>query len=126
MSLRIRDYKKEYAYLKVWRAKNRDKHRLIDKRHYGKHKKEIADRRKRCRSANPDRLNDYEKRPERKAKKAVRLKAQRAVPLGSSCELCPEDDIRTVGLERHHPDYSEPLIVVTVCSECNKWIEVSA
>jgi len=49
--------------------------------------------------------------------------ASRDIPLGSECELCPEDDIRTEKLERHHPDYNEPLIIVTVCKECHEGLE---
>jgi hypothetical protein len=40
----------------------------------------------------------------------------------SQCEICPEDDIRTTTLERHHPDYDYPEIIVTVCQECHKWV----
>lgn len=42
------------------------------------------------------------------------------VPLGKECELCPEDDKRTENLERHHPDYNYPEIIVTVCKECHE------
>lgn len=46
------------------------------------------------------------------------------IPLGSECELCPEDDVKTEDLERHHPDYSYPEIFVTCCSQCHKWLRI--
>lgn len=38
------------------------------------------------------------------------------VPLAKSCERCGVSGIRLV---RHHPDYSEPKKVITLCSLCH-------
>jgi hypothetical protein len=43
--------------------------------------------------------------------------------LGLFCELCPDDDVRTENLERHHPDYTYPEIVVTLCKECHEGLD---
>ena len=48
------------------------------------------------------------------------VKAWRKVPLEPQCELCGT----TEGLERHHPDYSKPLIVTTLCRYCHKNIHI--
>jgi hypothetical protein len=44
--------------------------------------------------------------------------ARRHSSLSSQCELCGS----TENLERHHPDYSEPTITVTVCRLCHTFI----
>ena len=41
--------------------------------------------------------------------------ADRKTTLGSKCEFCGSTEY----LERHHPDYSKPLEVITVCKSCN-------
>jgi hypothetical protein len=41
--------------------------------------------------------------------------AHRLVPLGSHCVLCGA----TKNLQRHHPDYSKPLEIVTLCQPCH-------
>ncbi len=47
---------------------------------------------------------------------AVRKAAQRAVPLtGATCERCGAVD----GLQRHHPDYSQPTLVQILCQPCH-------
>lgn len=49
-------------------------------------------------------------------KERAQLNANRKVPLASCCADCG-----SVGdLERHHPDYSKPLEVVTLCPTCHK------
>lgn len=37
---------------------------------------------------------------------------------GCVCEFCEA----TENLDRHHPDYDLPLIIVIACSSCHKWI----
>jgi hypothetical protein len=41
--------------------------------------------------------------------------ARHHVNVGSQCEICDS----TENLERHHPDYAERLVVVTVCRACH-------
>lgn len=58
-----------------------------------------------------------------KDRKSARNNAQRNLPLCNKvCELCPEDDV-CPATQRHHPDYSEPLIVVYCCDECHRWAD---
>lgn len=38
--------------------------------------------------------------------------------LASECELCHS----TVNLCGHHPDYTEPHIIVTLCHSCHQWV----
>jgi hypothetical protein len=40
----------------------------------------------------------------------------RKVPISSNCFKCGS----TTQLERHHPDYSKPLEIVTLCDSCHK------
>lgn len=39
----------------------------------------------------------------------------RSIPIGDKCEICGA----TEGLEKHHPDYSKPLEVITLCRSCH-------
>lgn len=48
-------------------------------------------------------------------KTRARVLANQLIELGSECEICGSSD----NLMRHHPDYSEPLVIVTVCSGCH-------
>lgn len=45
------------------------------------------------------------------------------IPMEKFCELCPKDDSRIDGLERHHPDYEYPTLFVTVCRDCHLYAE---
>lgn len=47
-------------------------------------------------------------------KATVRKQAQRAVAL-EKCEACGA----TENLQRHHPDYSQPLLVQVLCQTCH-------
>lgn len=49
-------------------------------------------------------------------------KHREEMPLAKECELCPEDDKCQDNLGRHHPDYDEPWIYVTLCLKCHKGI----
>jgi hypothetical protein len=48
-------------------------------------------------------------------KRSVEDKARNKVPLKPQCELCGSTDY----LERHHPDYSKPFEVQTLCRTCH-------
>jgi len=50
------------------------------------------------------------------SKAAIRKRAQRATPLaGETCSRCGSANL----LERHHPDYSRPTMVVILCAQCH-------
>lgn len=61
--------------------------------------------------------NEYKKKwySQNKTKFIAETIAEKNTYLQSSCEICGG----TSKLERHHPDYSEPLVVVTVCKPCH-------
>jgi len=104
--------------------KDPEKKKKHDKQYYLKNRKKILKRdreyyRKNIEKIHKRQKNYYHNHPERIKAKYL---AYHYVDLEKECQLCPDDDKRTKNLERHHPDYSEPLIVVTVCSECHKWI----
>ena len=42
----------------------------------------------------------------------------RFLPLNNECEICSS----IKDLEKHHPDYSEPEIVITLCHECHRCV----
>lgn len=44
--------------------------------------------------------------------------AQKECPLGPCCELCDSTEY----LQRHHPDYDYPTIIVTSCASCHNFI----
>ena len=46
-------------------------------------------------------------------------------PLGSQCETCPDNDIKTENLERHHFDYDYPELFVTCCEQCHYFLNRS-
>jgi hypothetical protein len=121
---RLTHKKEDKAYRKRYNAD--PTHKANAKQYRLTHQKPIQDSRKKWKVKNPDKVRalhtDYEKR--NRKKKSAQLMALRNVPLGKECELCPEDDKRTENLERHHPDYDYPLIIVTTCQECHEWVEV--
>jgi hypothetical protein len=126
---------KERERHRLYRANNQEKTTAYRKKRYAEHKEEekqyrlthpelYQKAREKWKRANPEKLrelrNAYAKRNH--LKQNARLMAKRYIPLGSNCELCPEDDIRKA-TDRHHPDYAYPLIVVMTCRECHEWID---
>lgn len=43
------------------------------------------------------------------------------IPLGSACEICGS----TKNLQRHHPNYSKPLEVMTLCASCHRRVHTN-
>ena len=53
-----------------------------------------------------------------RARHPIEIKATklaRKVPIGNQCEICGT----TEDLQKHHPDYSKPLEIVTLCRQCH-------
>ena len=46
----------------------------------------------------------------------ARMVAFYSIPIGIQCEVCASTEL----LERHHPDYSHPTIIVTLCKFCHE------
>jgi hypothetical protein len=108
--LKQREYGKKHrkqisARVKRWKESHPEKVREMHRRYYEKHREQILAKSKLYRQLHPQ---------IRKAQK----KADYYVPLGQKCELCGS----TQNLERHHPDYSNPLKIVTLCIKCHKKI----
>lgn len=95
-----------------WQKRNpervREIHRAYRQRHPEVGAKWRKENREKVRESNRRHIERY---PE---KRTARIKAQ-YIPLGEKCEECGT----TQNLEHHHPDYSKPLEVVTLCRKCH-------
>lgn len=97
-----------YAYSRRYRRRNLDRVRARDRRYYRKHKAAQAAR---------------QKRPDVRAKRAVRQAVYWAVRTGilhrpDRCEHCGRRP-PPHRLHAHHADYSRPLDVTWLCSLCH-------
>lgn len=112
--------------IKAYRKKRYAEHREEEKEYRLTHPEIYRKGRAKWKLANKPKIrelwNNYAKR--NRLKQNARLKSKRNISLGKECELCPEGDKRTENLERHHPDYDYPLIIVTICQECHNWINI--
>lgn len=90
-----------------YRIENPEKSREILSKSYKKHRKNRLEYGKKY----------YKENPEKVKAKALAQK----IPLAKFCELCPENDKRRA-TRRHHPDYDEPEMFVSVCSGCHGWL----
>ena len=91
--------------MKAWVKNNREKQREISYR---------------WKKRNPESCRKAALRyaTKNKEKRHARRLAYYRIPLGERCEMCGASE--TSGrLMRHHPDYSKPLEVMTVCYPCN-------
>jgi hypothetical protein len=99
-------------------AKERLKRRTERQRKYKREHPEIIKKQKHRYNARHPEVNrkavkKYKKNnPE---KKRAGDFAQFHVPLGELCEICGAE-----ATCRHHPDYSKPLLVMRLCSQCHK------
>ena len=127
----MKTYNREhYAQQKEWREQHRERRLIQQKAWRQEHPERTLAWRERFKINHPDyhaikrrqfkeRIDNYnhnynEENPEkRKAEKKAQCQ-----PLGKECEIC--GSIRN--LTRHHPDYSEPLFCVTLCSSCHKYL----
>lgn len=62
----------------------------------------------------------HEYRGSHKKECSARKKANQ-IQLEPACEFCGS----TKNLERHHPDYLEPLIVLTTCKTCHSYLGIA-
>lgn len=98
-----------------WRKTHRKRYKQHYRNWYKKHRKQIQ---KYLRKYQREHYRGEYYNPK---VRHARYLAQK-LEIGTSCELCPDNDKRRMNLERHHPDYDYPEIFVTVCSECHSWI----
>jgi len=120
------------AWNRAHPEKMREAHRIWRKDHKEKIKKKNRlwrekhpNYKQEWRTKNKERNQEHHKRnnktyelqhPERHI--AQRMAANKKVLLASNCERCGS----TEQLERHHPNYSKPLSIVTLCHKCHRFI----
>lgn len=122
------DYMKEYN--RKWREKNKDYYKI----YYKENKENEVKRKKEWREENPLKHREHNKkcyhkngRTWRKAsreynqiiRKTRTAVANGAVDKKEHCENCGHDG-SIYRLEKHHPDYSDPLKIIWLCSKCHK------
>ena len=109
--------RKRYYY------RHREKCLEYDREYYQKNRERILARKKRHRQEHHDEIlrKQREYREKTKEKKKAQNLAHTSIPLDDKCSSCGS----TENLERHHPDYSKPLEVVTLCQSCHKRIHRS-
>ena len=93
---------KSYESKKKWQRENRDKHR-----------KAVFNWKKKHPEENRKHQNQYNKK--NKDKKKAHLISWKKKSLEKSCKKCGS----TEKLERHHPDYSRPTEILTLCKKCH-------
>lgn len=110
-------------YMRKWRAEHPE-YKSYMKKYRKDNRIKINEQDTKWRHTHPEQVREWNKRYKDNHKhiKNAQQLAERNIPLGDKCELCPEDDIHTENLERHHPDYDYPLIIITVCKECHSYI----
>lgn len=111
VKVKLKEYRKKYRVQskkthREWRKKHPEKSGEYSKKWYYKYREEIAQK---------NRAYYYDNIEKRDAKNLARV-----IPLGSKCEVCESKS----HLEKHHPDYSKPLEITTVCSSCHKMIHM--
>ena len=114
---------KKTLYMREWRKKHPERKEYM-KNYRKEHRTHINELDTKWRHNNPEviRVSNSNYRVKNKKKKAAQLMAERHISLAEFCELCPEDDIQPA-IERHHPDYNYPLIVVFCCKECHHYAD---
>lgn len=116
------DPEKSRAYAHKLYALHPEKEKEQQNRFYEKHPKKREEYKSRYKDRYKGRYKEYQR--EYYLKKIERLRkinrinkfAQRYVLLGLKCEKCGS----TENLGRHHPDYSKPLEIQTLCSSCHR------
>lgn len=116
------DYYREYNRNRMRRKRQNDpeyvaRERMKARQYYYDHRDEqLANRRCYYAEHKKEELNhsrNYYKRHSKRVK--ARNQARYYIPLKNKCEICGS----TENLQRHHPDYSKSLQVMTVCKKCH-------
>jgi hypothetical protein len=85
------------------------------RKYYLKHRSEVLNRKKEYYQRNKTRILEQRKRSLDLKNESAQHTARYHLKLGEFCERCGS----TNSLERHHPDYSEPLKVMMLCRSCH-------
>jgi hypothetical protein len=78
--------------------------------------------RKHWRQNHPEKTAEYNRKRAEKSPERIQIHNHaRYLEKKECCEICGS----TKQLEKHHPDYSEPDIVVTLCKECHTEVTIA-
>jgi hypothetical protein len=86
------------------------------------HRKQINEQARKYYAEHRDRFNERQREKCRRNPQARRARkmAGRRIVLASICEICGGQ-----AEERHHSDYSQPLVVIHVCARCHQRIHAA-
>lgn len=99
------------------KAKYRASHKKEIRRYYQDNKAHFQEyaRNYRVNHKEQHRINNKKWNETHKEAVSAKHKAARHIPLDAQCKICSS----SINLHRHHPDYSKPLQVVTLCCSCH-------
>lgn len=99
------------------KKKHRQEKKEYDRQYYRENREKILERTKIHQKTRPEINRRAVKKYKEKYPEKMRAgeQARHHVPLDLYCERCESIE----NLERHHPDYSKPLEVMTVCRRCH-------
>lgn len=99
------------------KAEYRRTHKPQIKAYYEKNKAHFQAYQREYRQKHKEQCNKNNQKYKRLHKDVIKAenKAYYRLPLGDKCIKCGS----TENLVRHHPDYSKPLEIVTLCHTCN-------
>ena len=90
-------------YHKRYAEECKERKKAYRKKFYIEHREELVERSLKWKRQNRDKARTHG------------LVYSHKIPIGNKCVLCSSSE----NLVRHHPDYSKPLEVVTLCSSCH-------
>lgn len=111
---------KRQEYNKNYRATHKEHIKELQRRWFENHREQSSETHKRWRRDQPQRRRQSHRNRKRTPEvgRAHNFVQRHTELLASACELCSS----TETLCGHHPDYSEPQIIVTLCPSCHKWV----
>ena len=120
-NVRHRDKINEQA--RNWYYKHREERIQYQREYNRKRRNEISQRRREYRQLHQQEVREKQKnqRVKHPNAHAAQLQAERHVDLELECEICGSKEY----LVRHHPDYTKPLEVMTVCKSCHNILHQS-
>ncbi len=108
---------KDYLSKKRWRENNREKDRESKSKWLKNNPKKRKEVNKKWAKRNPEKLRKKQKRHTLKYPKAIKARnAARYIKKGECCIFCGSKE----RLEKHHPNYSKPKFIITLCANCHR------
>jgi hypothetical protein len=122
-------YKNKNGKIKMYKKENKEKIKGYKKRWSKNNKKKERESARQSYLKNRERIREYKKRPEYRLISLIskkkwnqanpeKIKVEniaKRIPLKEKCEWCGSIEF----LQRHHPDYSKPDYVITLCASCH-------